>query len=63
MVGPYPQFFVCNRGIMVNFAHADDLTDDGCFLMDDGTKLPVRQSSRTEARNRYFDYLFSNGRK
>ena len=59
MVVPYPQFFVCNRGVMVNFAHTDDLTDDGCFLMDDGSKLPVRRASRTEARSRYFDYLFS----
>lgn len=62
LVAPYPQLFVCNRGIMVNLAHADDLTDDGCFLMDDGTKLPVRQASRTEARSRYFDYLFSRAR-
>ena len=63
MVAPYPQLFACNRGIMVNLAHVDDLTDDGCFLMDDGSKLPVRRSSRAEARSRYFDYLFTHVRR
>lgn len=63
MIAPYPQLFACNRGIMVNLAHVDDLTDDGCFLMDDGSKLPVRRSSRAEARSRYLDYLFTHVRK
>ena len=63
MVAPYPQLFACNRGIMVNLAHVDDLTDDGCFLMDHGSKLPVRRSSRAEARSRYFDYLFTHVRR
>lgn len=63
MVAPYPQLFACNRGIMVNLAHVDDLTDDGCFLMDDGSKLPVRRSSRAEARRRYLDHLFTHVRR
>lgn len=63
MVAPYPQLFACNRGIMVNLAHVNNLTDDGCFLMDDGSKLPVRRSSRAEARSRYFDHLFTHMRR
>lgn len=59
IVAPYRQFFACNRGIIVNLEHAADCTDDGCFLMDDGSKLPVRRASRAEARSRYFDFLFS----
>ena len=31
--------------------------------MDDGSKLPVRRSSRAEARSRYFDYLFTHVRR
>lgn len=63
IVAPYRQFFACNRGIIVNLEHAADFTDDGCFLMDDGSKLPVRRSSRAEARSRYFDFLFSHTAK
>lgn len=59
IVAPYRQFFACNRGIIVNLEHAVDCTDDGCFLMNDGSKLPVRRASRAEARSRYFDCLFS----
>ncbi|WP_080797097.1 LytR/AlgR family response regulator transcription factor [Arabiibacter massiliensis] len=59
LVAPYRQFYVCSRSDLVNMDHAESFTRDGCFLMDDGAKMPVRKSSRAEARNRYFDCLFS----
>ena len=31
--------------------------------MNVGSKLPVRRSSRAEARSRYFDYLFKHARR
>ena len=59
MLAPYPQFFACNRGTLVNLEHVEKLTEDNyCFLMEGGAKLSVRKSSRTEARSRYFDHLF-----
>lgn len=61
MLASYPQFFTCYRGIMVNFDHVNDLADDGCFVMDDGRRLPVRLSSHAEARKLYFDRLFARG--
>lgn len=58
-LAPYPRFFVCNRGTLVNLEHVVKLTEDNyCFLMDDNAKLPVRQNSRAEARGRYFDFIF-----
>ncbi|BAK45155.1 hypothetical protein EGYY_20650 [Eggerthella sp. YY7918] len=59
MLSSYPQFFTCHRGVMVNLDHVSTLTDDDCFIMDDGKRLSVRRSSRTEARRRYFDRLFT----
>lgn len=61
MLASYPQFFTCYRGIMVNFDHVTDLADDGCFVMDDGRRLPIRLSSHAEARKLYFDRLFARG--
>lgn len=59
MLASYPQFFTCHRGIMVNLDHVSELTDDGCFIMEGGKRLPVRRSSHAEARRRYFDRLFA----
>jgi len=61
---PYPQFFVCNRGTLVNLEHVARLTEGNyCFLMNDGSKLSVRQKSRSEARSLYFDFLFRTIRR
>ena len=62
LVAPYRQFYVCSRSDLVNLDHAEDFTEDGCFLMDDGAKMPVRKASHAEARSRYFDRLFAHVR-
>ncbi|WP_066645285.1 LytR/AlgR family response regulator transcription factor [Christensenella timonensis] len=64
ILAPYAQFFVCNRGTLLNLGHVEKLLEDNdCFLMDDGTKLPIRQSSHAQARSRYLDHLFRTIKK
>ncbi len=64
MLAPYPQFFTCNRGMLVNLEHVKKLVEgSNCFLMDDNTSLPVRKNSRAEARRRYLDFFFCSDEK
>lgn len=52
-----PQFYCSARGWLVNFDHVRSL--EGCDLvMNDGSRVPVRQRGVASARRSYSDYLF-----
>lgn len=50
-------FFVCNRGIIVNFKHIKDL-DGNEFILDNGERISISRSLVKSAKSTFGEYLF-----
>ena len=51
------QFFVCNRGVIVNLAHAVDF-DGHSFILNNGENISVSRKLIKDARQAFMDFLF-----
>lgn len=61
-VSPYPEFFCCNKGLLVNLRNVKKLESD-YFVMTNGTHIPVSRRKLPEAKKIYTEYLISQMRK
>ena len=52
-----PQFFICNRGVIVNLSHAVDF-DGQSFSLNNGENIPVSRRLVKDARQAFMDFLF-----
>lgn len=52
-----PRFYLCNRGVVINLEHAADF-DGTCFILDDGSNIPVSRKLIKNARQTFMDFLF-----
>lgn len=55
-----PRFFVCGRGTVANLEHAVNFAE-GAFCMEDGSRVPVSQDLRKEAKQAFMEYLLQRG--
>lgn len=55
-IPPRSCLFVCNRGTVVNLAHAKSVEDE-VFCMDDGERVPIKRKLCADAKRAYLDYL------
>ncbi len=53
-------FFVCNRGIIVNLEHIKDM-DGNEFVLDNGEKISISRSLVKSAKNTFGEYIFGRG--
>lgn len=52
------RFLRCHYSFIVNLDAVTASTEDGCFLLQGGAKVPIRQRGRKEILNAYSDYYF-----
>lgn len=52
------RFFMCNRGVIINYEYATDF-DGTQFILTDGTKISVSRSLTKSAKNQFADYIFN----
>lgn len=62
MLADYPYFCDCMKGILVNFEAVDKLLDH-CFLLEDGTKLPISRLKYREVRERFLEFSYNQTRE
>lgn len=53
---PYRGFALCNKGMIVHFAAVSRL-EDSCFLLKDGTTVPISRRRYSEVKQAYNSYL------
>lgn len=58
----YPQVYCCARGQLVNLDHVREVAD-GSFVLNDGSRVPIRQRGVAEARHAFATYLFDRLRR
>lgn len=56
------RFFLCSRGVIVNFEYAEDF-DGTAFTLSNGQKVSVSRDRGKSARIAFGDFLFKRGRK
>lgn len=57
------RFLRCHHSYLVNLDAVTAPTQDCCFLLQNGTKIPIRQRSRKEILSVYNDYYFEQLRR
>lgn len=61
MLRDEPRFLACNRGVLINMDEVRSF-DGECFVMNDAQRFPVRQSEKTQIRERFYAYMFRKAR-
>lgn len=61
MLSEEPRFLACNRGVLINMDEVRSF-DGECFVMNDAQRFPVRQSEKTQIRERFYEYMFRKTR-
>ena len=56
-LGAFAQMYCCARGQLVNLDFVHEIAD-GCFVLTNGERVPIRQRGVAEARHAYATYLF-----
>lgn len=59
---PYPYFFECIRGIIINFEAVDSMSEDS-FTMINGTVIPVSRLKVREVRERFLNYCYTKAKE
>lgn len=58
----FPQFLLCNRGVVINMEAVHQFNDD-CIRMVDGAQFAVRQKSKTQLFNTFTQFQFRHMKK
>ena len=58
----YPDFVLCSKGVIVNLNEVDKLERD-CFLLKDGSRVPISRRKYSEVKSAYSDTLIRNLRR
>ena len=58
----YPYFCDCMKGILVNFEMVEKLSDN-CFLLKDGTMVPISRLKYREVREKFLEYCYAKARE
>lgn len=58
-----PKFLRCHQSYIVNLDEVSAPTEDGCFLMRNGIKVPIRQRSCKAIISEYNEYYFDKSRR
>lgn len=56
------RFLECTYGCVINMDHVLKL-ENNVFVMDDGTRVPLRTKKSAGARSRYLDWMFAKTRR
>lgn len=56
------RYLRCHRSYLVNLDYVSRM-EKGCFIMSDGSEIPLRQAERGRLRTIYEDYLFEKMRR
>lgn len=51
------RFILCGRGVVVNMAHALRIDTD-CFIMDNGSRVPISRRQLSSVNDRFIDFQF-----
>lgn len=57
-----PRFLQCNRGIILNMDYAHQIRND-CFVMQDGSTLPIRLSDKSTIQETFIQYQFHKAKE
>lgn len=57
-----PRFLQCNRGIALNMDYAYQIQNN-CFLMQDGSTLPIRLNDRAVIHDAFIQYQFNKAKE
>lgn len=52
------RFFMCNRGVILNFDYASDF-DGTEFILNNGVRISVSRSLTKSAKSRFADFIFN----
>ena len=52
------RFFMCNRGVIINFDYASDF-DGTEFILNNGVRISVSRSLTKSAKSRFADFIFN----
>ncbi len=55
------RFVECSSHLVVNLEHVKKITDEGDFLMADGTQLPISRRKKKESEAAFFHFLLREG--
>lgn len=62
LLANHTYFYSCSKGIVVNF-HEIEKQDEGMFLMNDGTSLPISRRKTKDALESFAQFRFEKMRK